>query len=170
MTDAGDDADAPGGPDPSRKRPLERTDSGGETTPTAGGGAGTVAEPLLARVPEWVIPLGAGFLFAATLVTLAALGFVAFSLLTGRTYGFARWQLVLALVQFGLVTLLLGLGTRYARQRRRWLIAMLSALAGTLTGIAAPLTVPALICLGFGKYHFSLETPADRIRPDGDGA
>lgn len=167
MADTGDDADdAPGGPDPSRKRPIERTsgDAEAEASPTADDGS----EPLLARVPEWVVPLGAGFLLAATLVTLAAAGFVAYSLATGRTYDYARWQLVLALVQFGFVTALLGLGTRYARQRRRWLVAVLAALAGSLTGIAAPLTLPALACLGLGKYHFSLDTPAERMT-SGDG-
>lgn len=167
MADTGDDADdAPGGPDPSRKRPIERTsgDAEAEASPTADDGS----EPLWARVPEWVVPLGAGFLLAATLVTLAAAGFVAYSLATGRTYDYARWQLVLALVQFGFVTALLGLGTRYARQRRRWLVAVLAALAGSLTGIAAPLTLPALACLGLGKYHFSLDTPAERMT-SGDG-
>ena len=166
MTDAGDDADTSDGPDPSRKRPVERTIGDAEPGPTANRTSAEGSEPLLARVPEWVVPLGAGCLLTATLITLATLGFVVFSLLTGRTYGYARWQLVLALVQFGFVTLLLGLGTRYARQRRRWLVAMLAALAGTLTFIAAPLTVPALVCLGLGKYHFSLDTPADQVSPD----
>ena len=168
MADTSDDADdAPGGPDPSRKRPIERTSGDAEASPTPAAGGGS--EPLLARVPEWVVPLGAGFLLAATLVTLGAAGFVAFSLWTGRTYDYARWQLVLALLQFGFVTLLLAVGTRYARQRRRWLIAVLAALAGSLTGIAAPLTLPALACLGLGKYHFALETPADRMASGEDG-
>jgi hypothetical protein len=123
---------------------------------------------LLARVPSWVVPLGAGSLFTATLITLAGTVFLWYSISQGQYYGYERYQLALAGLQFTGVTAFQALGVHWARQRVRWMWVMLAATAGSLTFIALPFTVVAIACLGLGKYHFTLETPTKVIRGETD--
>lgn len=174
MPGASDGTNGRGGPDPSRKRPVERTrtDDDAGTDPADDASTETAAETSwLERVPKWFVPLGAGCLLAAALLTLGAAGFVGYALSADRLFGYRRWQLYFALAQFLFVTGLLGVGARYARQRRRWLVALLAALGGSFTGIALPLTLPAFVFLGLSRYHFSHRTRAGRIEAGmADGA
>lgn len=164
MTDDGaDSTESSAVGDRRRKRPVE-----GESTERTETEA--VDEPLLARAPEWPVALGAGSLAAATLVTLAGTLFFVRALVTGQAVDFAPARLGVAALQFGVVSILLGLATRFARQRRRWLFVMLAAAAGLLTIVAAPLSLLALVCIGVGRYHFALDTPAEQLlgeEPDG---
>ena len=110
---------------------------------------------LLARIPEWVVALGAGTLATSTLLTCAAALFMGYSVVTSQWYGFQPYQIWFATLQFTAVTIFQAAGTYYARDRTRWMWVMLSAIAGSLTLIVLPFTVVALFCIGLGKYHFS---------------
>lgn len=116
---------------------------------------------LLARVPEWVVALGAGTLATATLVTGVAAVFMAYSFVTGQWYGFRPYQIGFATLQFTGVTVFQAAGTYFARQRTRWMWVMLAAIAGSLTLIVLPFTVITLCCIGLGKYHFSSYTSVE---------
>ena len=122
---------------------------------------------LLARVPEWVVPLGAGSLLTATLVTLAGTVFLWYSVSQRRFYGYEPYQITLAAVQFTGVTAFQAVGVHWARNRIRWMWVMLAAVAGSLTFIALPFTAVTLLCVGLGRYHFTLETPTKVIRGEG---
>lgn len=131
----------------------------------------TVArEGLLARVPEWVVPLGAGFLLTSTLVTAALAVLSAYLLLTGNYAGplepFAPYgsRMILVVLQSTFATVFQGAGTYFARQRTHWGTVMLAGIFGSLVFVTLPFTVPSLVLVGLGKYHFSLATPVDRIR------
>lgn len=121
-------------------------------------------EPLLARVPEWVVPLGAGSLAASTLMTTAIAIFIAYSIMTGKHYGFELYELYLAEFQFILATLFQAVGVYFARQRIRWIWVMLASVLGSLAFVTIPFTVVAVVCLGIGKYHFSSYTPATFVK------
>lgn len=127
-----------------------------------------VREPLLARVPEWVVALGAGALLASTLITLGAAAFTGYSITAGRYYGYQPWQIGLATLQFGAATIFQAAGVYFARRRVRWMIVMLAAILGSLTFIALPFSFVALVCVGIGKYHFAQTTPAALLRGDED--
>jgi hypothetical protein len=124
----------------------------------------TPDDPLLARVPEWVVPLGAGSLAASTLITTAIAIFIAYSIATGQRYGFESYELYLAEVQFILVTLFQAVGVYFARQRIRWIWVMLAAILGSLAFVTIPFTAVAVVCLGIGKYHFASHTPTTFIK------
>lgn len=119
---------------------------------------------LLARVPEWVVTLGAGSLLTATLITLTGTIFLWYSVSQGRFYGYEPYKIVLAAVQFTGVTVFQAVGVHWARNQIRWMWVMLAATAGSLTFVALPFTALALLCVGLGKYHFTLETPTKVIR------
>ncbi|WP_458189023.1 hypothetical protein [Haladaptatus sp. NG-WS-4] len=119
---------------------------------------------LLARVPGWVVALGAGSLMTATLITLVGTVFLWYSVSQGLFYGYEPYEIVLAGVQFTGVTAFQAIGVHWARQRVRWMWVMLAAIAGSLTFVALPFTAVALVCIGLGKYHFTLETPTNVIR------
>lgn len=116
---------------------------------------------LLARVPEWVVALGAGALATSTLITCVAALFMGYSVATGQWYGYQPYQIGFATLQFTAVTIFQAAGTYYARDRTRWMWVMLSAIAGSLTLIVLPFTVVALFCIGLGKYHFSAYTSVE---------
>lgn len=122
---------------------------------------------LLARVPEWVVALGAGSLFTATLVTLVGMVFLWYSVFQRRFYGFEPYKVVLLAVQFTGVTVFQALGVRWGRHRIRWMWVMLSAIAGALTFVALPFSAIAVLCVGVGKYHFTMNTPSSVIRGEG---
>ncbi len=119
---------------------------------------------LLARVPEWVVTLGAGSLFTATLITLVGSIFLWYSVSQRRFYGYEPYKVVLLAVQFTGVTLFQSVGVRWARSRIRWMWVMLAAIAGSLTFVALPFTAVTLLCVGLGKYHFTFDTPTSVIR------
>ncbi|SHG41053.1 hypothetical protein [Halobaculum gomorrense] len=146
--------------DRERRRPIESTGTG-----DSNGGEAIEPEsvPVLARVPEWPVTLGAGCLAAAALVTVAGAAFFGYAFLTEAAVGIAPSRLALATVQFGVVSVLLGLGTRFARQRRRWLFVMIAGAAGLLTIVAAPLALVAIVTIGLGRYHFALNTPMEQL-------
>lgn len=127
-----------------------------------------VDEPLLARVPEWVVSLGAGALLTSTLLTLGAAVFAGYAITTGRYYGYEPYQLGLATFQFTAVTVFQAVGVYFARRRIRWMWAMLAAIGGALTFIALPFAAVALVCIGIGKYHFALDTPFELRRESED--
>jgi hypothetical protein len=118
---------------------------------------------LLARVPEWVVALGAGTLATATLVTCVAALFMAYSFVTSQWYGYQPYQIAFATLQFTGVTIFQAVGTYFARDRTRWMWVMLSAIAGSLTLIVLPFTVVTLFCIGLGKYHFSSYTSVESV-------
>lgn len=118
---------------------------------------------LLARVPEWVVALGAGTLATSTLLTLVAALFMGYSFVTGQLYGYQPYQIAFATLQFTGVTIFQAAGTYYARDRTRWMWVMLSAIAGSLTLIVLPFTVVTLFCIGIGKYHFASHTSMKSI-------
>lgn len=119
---------------------------------------------LLARVPEWVVSLGAGSLLTATLITLAGTVFLWSAVADGRWYGYQPYKIVLAGLQFTMVTVFQAVGVYFARKRIKWMWVMLAAVAGSLTFVALPFTAVALVCVGLGKYHFTLDTPVSLIR------
>lgn len=121
-------------------------------------------EPWLARVPDGVNSLGAGALATATLITFVGACFIVYSILNGELYGYRPYQMMLALMQFSVATLVLALGVHFARQRTRWTLVMLAAALGSLTFITIPFTATAFICVGLGKYHFASYTPAEVMR------
>lgn len=123
-------------------------------------------QPLLARVPEWVVALGAGSLLASTLVTLGATAFVGYGFATGQFFGYQPYQIGLATMQFTGATIFQAFGVYFARKRVRWLLVMLAAILGSLTFIALPFTVVALVCIGLGKYHFAQSTPSEWLRSE----
>ncbi|WP_435181068.1 hypothetical protein [Halorussus sp. AFM4] len=123
-------------------------------------------EKLLARVPEWVVALGAGSLLAATVLTGIGSLFLWYSVSQGRFYGFAPYQVVMLAVQFTAVTAFQALAVRWARARIRWMWVMLAAIGGSLTFVALPFTSVALLCVGLGKYHFTFDTPMSIVRGD----
>lgn len=139
----GDGPDAPGRED--------------ETTASAQDGS------LLARVPEAVVPLGAGSLATAMLLTLAGAGFIAYSIMVGEFHGYQPYQIYLAGFQFTVATVAQLLGVHFARQRVRWTMVMIAGALGTLTFVALPFSLLALVCLGLGKAHFSSHTPRSVI-------
>jgi hypothetical protein len=118
-----------------------------------------VDEGLLARVPEEIVPLGAGCLAAATGITLIGALFGWYAILTGRMFGYESFYVWTAAFEFTAVTGVQAVGTFYARRRIKWMWTMLAAIIGMFTFIVIPLSVGALICLGLGKYHFSGHTP-----------
>lgn len=122
------------------------------------------AEPgggVLASVPEWVVPLGAGGLLAAALITAGMAAFVAYLLVTGQTLDFPRYQLMLGLFQFSVLTLFQAVGIYLARKRMRWTVTMVAAIMGATALLTIPFSVLAVVCLGLGRHHFRLATPAD---------
>lgn len=127
-------------------------------------------EGLLARVPEWVVPLGAGFLLTSTLITAVLAVLSAYLLLTGDYTGvfepFAefRGRMLLVVLQTTFATLFQGAGTYFARKQTHWGTVMLAAIFGSLVFVTLPFTIPALVLVGVGRYHFSLATPVERIR------
>ncbi|WP_254546746.1 hypothetical protein [Halomarina pelagica] len=123
-----------------------------------------VDEPLLARVPDAVVSLGAGALATATLITLVGTLFVGYSVATGEFYGFQPYEMGLALLQFAVATVAMGAGVHFARQRTRWTLVMVAAALGSLTFITIPFTLTAFVCVGLGKYHFASHTPSAVIR------
>ena len=125
-----------------------------------------VKQPLLARVPEWVVALGSGALLASTIITLGATAFVAYGLSTGRYFGYQPWQIGLATLQFAAATIFQAAGVYFARKQIRWMIVMLAAILGSLTFIALPFSLVALVCLGIGKYHFAQDTPKEYLRSE----
>lgn len=125
-----------------------------------------VRQPILARVPEWVVPLGAGALFASTLITFGATIFAAYSLMIGQYYGFEPHQIGLASLQFTLATVLQAAGVYFARKRVRWMIVMLAAILGSLTFLALPFSLVALVCIGVGRYHFAQATPIEWLQSE----
>jgi len=128
-----------------------------------------VDQPLLARVPEWVVTFGAGSLLTSTLLTLAAAAFAGHAVATGRPYlELEPYQLGLATLQFSGATVFQAAGVYFARKRIRWLVVMLATAAGILSIIGLPFAFVACVCLGLGKYHFALDTPAERLRAGGD--
>lgn len=134
------------------------------TDDTDGAQAETVEdEPLLARVPEWVVHLGAGSLATSTLLTAAGAIFVGYAIATGQHFGFQSFELYVAAFQFVLVTVAQAAGVYFARRQVRWTWVMLAAILGSLAVITLPFTVLALLCTALGKYHFASYTPADRI-------
>lgn len=139
------------------------TDGAEGIAETAGNEGEATGGSVLARVPEAVIPLGAGSLATATLLTLAGAGFIAYSIATGQFYGYQPYQIFLAGFQFSVATIAQVIGVHFARQRVRWTWVMIAGALGTLTFIALPFSVLALVCLGLGKYHFSSHTPQSVI-------
>lgn len=138
----------------------------GDEEEAAGKGGSTseqtvVDQPPLARVPEWVVALGAGALLASALVTFGLAVFAGYSLAAGRFYGYQPWQIGLATMQFGAATVFQAAGVYFARKRVRWMLVMLAAILGSLTFVALPFTLVALVCIGLGKYHFAQVTPAE---------
>lgn len=127
-------------------------------------------EPVLSKVPEWVVVLGAGFLFTATLVSAAALLAVTYLLLTRDFSGiFAPIEqfsprLLIVEIQLLFGTGFLAAGVYFARQRTHWGTVLLSCLVGSLVFITIPFTLPAFVLIAIGKYHFSLSTPLESIR------
>ncbi len=127
-------------------------------------------EGFLAKVPEWVVPLGAGFLLTSTLVTAVMTALTGYLLVTGNYAGALepfeqfRPRMILAFLQSLFATVFQGVGTYFARRRTHWGTALLAGIFGSLVFITLPFTVPALVLLGLGKYHFALSTPVDRIR------
>ena len=117
---------------------------------------------VLARVPEWVVALGAGSLATATLMTFVAALFMGYSFATGQWYGFQPYQIGFATLQFAAVTVFQAAGIHYARERTRWMWVMLAAIAGSLTLVVLPFTVLALCCIGLGKHHFSSYTSVEQ--------
>jgi len=123
-------------------------------------------EKWLARVPEWVVALGAGSLLAATVLTLIGSLFLWYNVVQRQFFGYEPYQVVLLAVQFTSVTAFQAVGVRWARARVRWMWVMLAAVGGSLTFVALPFTALALLCVGLGKYHFTMDTPATVIRGD----
>lgn len=76
-------------------------------------------ERLLARVPETTDTLRVGSLLAATILTFLGSLFPWYSLVQGRFYGYAPYQMVLAAVQFTAVTAFKALGVRWTSARVR---------------------------------------------------
>lgn len=124
-------------------------------------------ERLLARVPRWVLTLGAGSLFTATLITLVGSLFLWYSISQRRFYGYEPYKVTLLAVQFTGVTLFQAVAVRWARNRIRWMWVMLAAIAGSLTFVPIPFTAVSLLCVGLGKYHFTFDTPKSLIRGEG---
>lgn len=127
-------------------------------------------EPFLANVPEWVVVLGSGFLFTATVVSFVALLAVTYLLVTGNFTGlFAPVEqfaprLLLVEIQLLFGTTFQAAGVYFALQRTHWGTVLLSCLIGSLVFITIPFTLPAFLLIAIGKYHFSLSTPLDSIR------
>jgi hypothetical protein len=121
---------------------------------------------LLSWIPEWVVVLGAGSLFTATLITLVGTGFLWYSVFDGRFYGYEPYKVVLLAVQFTAVTAFQAVGVRWARNRIRWMWVMLAAVAGSLTFVPLPFTALTLLCVGLGRHHFTFHTPRSVIRGD----
>lgn len=127
-------------------------------------------EPLLSKVPEWVVVLGSGFLFTATLVSFTGAVAVTYVLITRDFTGvFAPVEqyaprLLLVEIQLLFATVFQGAGVYFARRRTHWGTVLLSCLVGSLVFVTIPLTLPAFIMIGLGKYHFSLSTPLDSLR------
>lgn len=132
-------------------------------------------EGVLARVPEWVVPLGAGFLFTATLITATLFVLSTYLLVTGDYTGlFApfeefRARMFLVVLQTFFATAFMGVGTRFARQRTHWGTVLLAGIFGSLIFITIPFTLPSMVLIALGKYHFALTTPVDRIQGSGAG-
>lgn len=129
---------------------------------------------VLERVPRWVVPLGAGFLLASTIVALVGTAYGWYSVLTGRTYGFPAYGLVLLSLEFTFVTVIQAVATRWARQGVRWTWVMVIAFLGLFLFVTIPFNVAAIILLGLGNRHFTARTPADEIAAlstdtDGEG-
>lgn len=126
-------------------------------------------EPLLSRVPEWVVVLGSGFLFTATLVSFVALLSVTYLLVTRDFTGFFAPveqfapRLVLVEIQLLFGTGFQAAGVYLALRRTHWGTVLLSCLIGSLVFITIPFTLPAFVLLALGKYHFSLSTPLDSL-------
>lgn len=131
----------------------------------------TVArEGFLAGVPEWVVPLGAGFLLTATLLTATLFALSTYLLVTGDYAGpfepFApfRARMLLVVLQTLFATAFMGVGTYFARRRTHWGTVLLAGVFGSLVFITLPFTVPSMVLIGLGRYHFALSTPVERIR------
>lgn len=141
----------------------EASNDGPESTVEAGGEE-HVEEGVLDKVPVSVVSLGAGFLLASTLVSAVGAIYGWYSIATGQFYGFPPYALVLLSLEFTFVTIVHAAATRWARQRTRWLWVMLAAILGLFLIVTIPLNLPAIVCLGLGKRHFSSHTPAEEVR------
>lgn len=132
-------------------------------------------EPLLARVPDGLVSLGAGALFTSTLLTAVATGIVVWDLVTGGTFvetllrantdiDFQPYQHYLLAFQYLTAFVAQATGVYFALNRVRWMWVMLSAILGSLLMFTLPFTATAVVCCGLGKYHFSSYTPATMMR------
>ena len=126
----------------------------------------------LDRIPEWIVSLGAGFLLTSTLLTATGAASVGYLVMTGRYAGvfdplrpYAS-QLVLVEVQLLLATVFQLGGLYFAKVRIRWGTVMAACFFGSLVIITLPFTIPALVLLGLGKQHFTLNTPAHLVQDD----
>lgn len=118
-------------------------------------------EGYLSVIPEWFVPLGAGCLFTSTLITAGMGVLVGYLLATGQALEFARYKLVLGLLQFGALTVLQGVGVYLARKRMRWMVTMIAAILGSTALVTLPFSIPAVVLLGLTRHHFRIATPAD---------
>lgn len=110
---------------------------------------------ILPSVPNTVVTFGAGCLATATLLTLLAFLYVTWMFITGNSRGLADYQVILAIIQMGFATALLGAGTYSALKRIRWTLVMLAAIMGSFAVITIPFTALAVVSIGLGKIHFS---------------
>ena len=134
-----------------------------------------VDEPLLARVPDGIVSLGAGALFTSTLLTAIATGVVVWDLVSGGSFvesllrantdiDLQSYQHYLLAFQYTTALVAQATGVYYALNRVRWMWVMLAAILGSLLMFTIPFTVTAFVCCGLGKYHFSSYTPATMMR------
>lgn len=127
---------------------------------------------ILDKVPEWVVPLGGGFLLAATLITVVMTIVMTYLILTAnftgpfsplRRYASRLWAVELKLL---LATGFQSVGTYFAWQRTHWGVVLITCLLGSFVVLTIPFLLPAFILLGLGKRHFSLNTPANLVQKE----
>ncbi|MFB6070104.1 MAG: hypothetical protein ABEJ76_03700 [Halanaeroarchaeum sp.] len=131
--------------------------------------AGNVADRILAAVPDWFVPLGAGSLATAALISLVAAGFVVYSVATGTYFGYTHTQLSLAAVQLVFATIIQGAGSYFALQRRRWLFVVLACLFGSILIVTIPFTALAFFTLTLSQPSFRTTRFGLLERSTGDG-
>lgn len=118
----------------------------------------------LAFIPEWVVPLGAGFLLASTIISLIGAIVGWYLVATGNTYGHPTYALVILSIEFTGITIAQGAATYWARHKMKWMSVILMSLLGLLLFVTIPLNLSSLVCLGLGKRHFSSHTPAKFLK------
>lgn len=118
---------------------------------------------VLARIPEAAVSLGAGFLFASSLISLLLTAIVGYSVIVGEYPG-ALQQLrssgvppILVGVQTFFVTAFQAIGTYFALKRTHWGTVLLACLLGSLLLITIPFILPAFVLLSLGKRHFRIQ-------------